>query len=97
MFRGHFNMHTIVVGLNYKSAPVEIREKLAFDEEHLPAALVQLRSAKSIMECVILSTCNRTELYVVADQLHTGRHFTKTFFSKLVLNRQARVISIFNN
>lgn len=81
MFRGHFNMHTIVVGVNYKSAPVEIREKLAFDEEHLPAALVQLRSAKSIMECVILSTCNRTELYVVADQLHTGRHFTKTFLA----------------
>ncbi|MFB4210763.1 glutamyl-tRNA reductase [Shouchella sp. JSM 1781072] len=74
-------MHTIVVGVNYKSAPVEIREKLAFDEEQLPAALAQLRSAKSIMECVILSTCNRTELYVVADQIHTGRHFTKTFLA----------------
>ncbi|WDF04117.1 glutamyl-tRNA reductase [Shouchella hunanensis] len=74
-------MHTIVVGVNYKSAPVEIREKLAFDEEQLPAALAQLRTSKSIMECVILSTCNRTELYVVADQIHTGRHFTKTFLA----------------
>ncbi|WP_078391840.1 glutamyl-tRNA reductase [Shouchella patagoniensis] len=74
-------MHTIVVGVNYKSAPVEIREKLAFDELQLPDALAKLRSAKSIMECGILSTCNRTELYVVADQLHTGRHFTKTFLA----------------
>ncbi|WP_059103895.1 glutamyl-tRNA reductase [Shouchella shacheensis] len=75
-------MHTIVVGLNYKSAPVEIREKLAFQESQLPAALKQLRGMKSIMEGVILSTCNRTEVFVVADQLHTGRHFTKAFLSE---------------
>ncbi|MFP7333654.1 glutamyl-tRNA reductase [Shouchella clausii] len=75
-------MHTIAIGLNYKTAPVEIREKLVFSEHQLPDALKKLRSSKSMMECVILSTCNRTELYVVADQLHTGRYFAKAFLAE---------------
>ncbi|UOE93342.1 glutamyl-tRNA reductase [Alkalihalobacillus sp. LMS39] len=82
-------MHIIVVGLNYKSAPVEIREKFTFQENELPQALQQLRSMKSILECTIVSTCNRTEIYVVADQLHTGRYFTKLFLSEwFQLDRQ---------
>ncbi|OLO40509.1 glutamyl-tRNA reductase [Alkalihalophilus pseudofirmus] len=75
-------MHILVVGLNYKSAPVEIRERFAFQEGELPQALHQLRNMKSILECTIVSTCNRTEIYVVSDQLHTGRHFTKVFLSE---------------
>ncbi|WP_100373663.1 glutamyl-tRNA reductase [Bacillus sp. FJAT-45037] len=74
-------MHIIVVGLNYKTAPVEMREKFAFHDAEMPIALNQLRNMKSILECTIISTCNRTEIYVVADQLHTGRHFTKAFLS----------------
>ncbi|WP_368503629.1 glutamyl-tRNA reductase [Alkalihalophilus sp. As8PL] len=75
-------MHIIVVGLNYKTAPVEMREKFAFQEAEMPIALNQLRNMKSILECTIISTCNRTEIYVVADQLHTGRHFTKSFLAE---------------
>lgn len=74
-------MHIIVVGLNYKTAPVEIREKLAFSELELPVALTELKSKKSILENMILSTCNRTEVYAVVDQLHTGRHYIKDFLS----------------
>ncbi|MCA0986245.1 glutamyl-tRNA reductase [Guptibacillus algicola] len=75
-------MHILVVGLNHKTAPVEIREKLSFQEDTLPDALNKLRHSKSILEAVILSTCNRTELYVVADQLHTGRYYSKAFLSE---------------
>ncbi|WP_088103730.1 glutamyl-tRNA reductase [Halalkalibacter urbisdiaboli] len=75
-------MHIIVLGLNYKTAPVEIREKFSFQEAELPVALKQLRKMKSILECTIISTCNRTEIYVVADQLHTGRHYTKAFLAE---------------
>ncbi|MET4561804.1 glutamyl-tRNA reductase [Lysinibacillus parviboronicapiens] len=75
-------MHTIVVGLNYKSAPVEIREKLSFIESELPQAMEALQKQKSILENVIVSTCNRTEIYAVVDQLHTGRHFVKQFLAK---------------
>ncbi|MDM5249532.1 MULTISPECIES: glutamyl-tRNA reductase [unclassified Lysinibacillus] len=74
-------MHAIVVGLNYKTAPVEIREKLSFIESELPQAMEALQKQKSILENVIVSTCNRTEIYAVVDQLHTGRHFVKQFLA----------------
>lgn len=73
-------MHILVVSLNYKSTPVEIREKFTFQDD-LDRAAKTLRNYKSILECVVLSTCNRTEIYVVADQLHTGRYYTKLFLS----------------
>ncbi len=74
-------MHTLVVGLNYKTAPVEIREKLSFAECDLPDAMQGLQKEKSILENVIVSTCNRTEIYAVVDQLHTGRYYIKQFLS----------------
>jgi glutamyl-tRNA reductase len=73
-------LHIVAVGVNYRTAPVEIREKVAFNEE-LKDALGTLRSTKSVLECVIVSTCNRTEIYAVVDQLHTGRYYIKTFLS----------------
>ncbi len=75
-------MHILAVGLNHHTAPVNIREKFAFENEALPEALRMLRESKSIFECAIISTCNRIELYVATDQLHTGRHYTKDFLSK---------------
>ncbi|MFA9558634.1 glutamyl-tRNA reductase [Evansella sp. AB-rgal1] len=74
-------MHILVTSLNYKTTPVEIREKFTFQDD-LDHALTKLRQSKSVLECVIISTCNRTELYVVADQLHTGRYYTKVFLSE---------------
>ncbi|WP_010288162.1 glutamyl-tRNA reductase [Kurthia massiliensis] len=74
-------MHTLVVGLNYKTAPVEIREKFSFADGTLADAMRALQGQKSILENVIVSTCNRTEIYAVVDQLHTGRHFVKQFLS----------------
>lgn len=74
-------MHILVVGLNYKTAPVEIREKVSFQPAELSDAISTLRKQKSILECVIVSTCNRTEIYAVADQLHTGRYYIKSFLA----------------
>ncbi|MBA4537218.1 glutamyl-tRNA reductase [Bacillus aquiflavi] len=75
-------MHILVVGLNYKTAPVEIRERLTFNETELADAMRTLKDKKSILENVILSTCNRTEIYAVVDQLHTGRYYIKQFLSE---------------
>ncbi|GAA0333775.1 glutamyl-tRNA reductase [Bacillus carboniphilus] len=75
-------MHILVAGLNYKTAPVEIRERLSFQENDLQQAMQQLQNQKSILENVIVSTCNRTEVYAVVDQLHTGRYYIKDFLSK---------------
>ncbi|WP_221566306.1 glutamyl-tRNA reductase [Alkalihalobacillus sp. TS-13] len=74
-------MHILKVGLNHKTAPVEIREKVSFQPGELELALQSLRKTKSILECVIVSTCNRTEIYAVADQLHTGRYYIKAFLA----------------
>ena len=83
IFKGDKNsMHVIVVGINHKTAPVEIRERLTFDPSQLGDAMVQLQGKKSILENVILSTCNRTEIYAVVDQIHTGRYYIKEFLSQ---------------
>ncbi len=61
-------MHILVVGVNYRTVPVEIREKLTFQETELKRAMTTLQSQKSVLENVIVSTCNRTEIYAVVDQ-----------------------------
>ncbi len=60
-------MNLIVVGLNHKIAPVEIREKIAFQENVLKKALKSLHSKEHVDECIILSTCNRVEIYAVTN------------------------------
>ncbi|MRG88205.1 glutamyl-tRNA reductase [Salinibacillus xinjiangensis] len=75
-------MHTLVISINYKTAPVEIREQLAFSDHELVKAMTKLSDEKSILENVIVSTCNRTEIYAVVDQIHTGRYYIKRFLSE---------------
>ena len=53
----------VVVGLSHHSSPVELRERFAFAEARVPAALKQLRDDSIANEAVILSTCNRVEIY----------------------------------
>jgi glutamyl-tRNA reductase len=60
-------MNILVVGLNHKSAPVEVREKLAFQDASLPHALALFRRKTHSAEAVILSTCNRVELYASSE------------------------------
>ena len=56
-------MKIVVLGLNHKTAPVEIREKLAFDHTETTRALLELKKKYGQAEFVLLSTCNRVELY----------------------------------
>ena len=57
----------LVLGLSHKTAPVALRERLAFRGEQLPSALAHLASVPGVQEAAILSTCNRVELYVLGD------------------------------
>lgn len=52
-----------ILGINHKTAPVALREKVAFAEDRLAAALLTLRKELGVAEALILSTCNRTEVY----------------------------------
>lgn len=68
-------MDILVVGLNHKTAPVEIRETLAFDEQNVTRALVEFKKQMPRAEVVIVSTCNRVELYAAssaAEELSDG-------------------------
>ncbi len=56
-------MTLIALGINYNTAPVAIRERLAFPADILDNTLKNLRNVRDISEAAILSTCNRTELY----------------------------------
>jgi len=58
-------MSIVVVGLSHRSAPVELRERFAFAEGQVPDALQRLRAAGIATEGVVLSTCNRVEIYAV--------------------------------
>lgn len=60
-------MQIFLLGLSHKTAPVEIRERLSIAPSHLPRALRYVRESCGAREAAILSTCNRTEIYVAGD------------------------------
>ncbi|HYM37503.1 MAG TPA: glutamyl-tRNA reductase [Nitrospiraceae bacterium] len=74
-------MHIIVVGLSHKTAPVEVREKLAVPESRLDEALARLRTYAGIREGFLLSTCNRVEVYAVVEQIEEGHARIQEFFA----------------
>lgn len=57
-------MFTIVIGLNHRTAPVEVRERLSFSNEQAREFITKLRSKPGVSAVVLLSTCNRTEFYM---------------------------------
>ena len=74
-------MYLLYVGVTHRVAPLSVLERVHFSDEEKIVALKKLKAEKSILEDVILSTCNRTELYLVVDQLHTGRYYSKHFLA----------------
>ncbi|MBD3314150.1 MAG: glutamyl-tRNA reductase [Chitinivibrionales bacterium] len=63
--RGDCVMRLSMIGLNYHTAPIEVREKLSFGGEELGDALALLNAKEDVKECAILSTCNRVEIYAL--------------------------------
>jgi len=61
-------MNLILVGISYRTAPVEVRERMNIHESHLPAALADLVSREGVREGLILSTCNRVDLAAAGEE-----------------------------
>lgn len=74
-------MGIVVVGLSHKSAPIEVREKLYFPEDTLPAALGKLMSYEGVRESMIVSTCNRVEIYASVQDSEKGVDRIKQFIT----------------
>ena len=60
-------MKLVVTGVSHKTAPVEVRERLAIPEDRLPAALDAVKAQNGVAEALILSTCNRVEIAITTD------------------------------
>ncbi|UXR77427.1 glutamyl-tRNA reductase [Staphylococcus sp. IVB6227] len=75
-------MYFIAVSVNHRTADVTLREKLTFQDKDMIRVHEALFETKSILENVILSTCNRTEVYAVVDQIHTGRYYIQRFLAR---------------
>lgn len=73
-------MNIILIGLNHKTAPIEIRERLSVPEEKMGEALCKLTSYPVIEEGIILSTCNRVEVCAVVKETQGGFDAVKHFF-----------------
>ena len=67
-------MSVVVIGLSHRTSPVELRERFAFAESKIPSALQALRESGIAGEAVILSTCNRVEIYA-ATELEPSKAF----------------------
>src|SRR5574341_1278487 len=74
-------MGIIVVGLSHKTAPIEVREKLNFPEATVPDALRKIMTYEGVRESLILSTCNRVEIYASVPYTVKGIERIKKFIS----------------
>ena len=76
-------MQLIGVGLNHKTAPVEVREKFSIPKERVRGGLITLSDYENVQEAVVLSTCNRSEIYAVAEDAAGGVEALKDFWADL--------------
>ncbi len=76
-------MSVVVVGANHRTAPLELLERMAVTGDRLPKLLHSLDGAEDVTEVVVLATCNRTEVYLVAERFHGAYSQVRDFFADL--------------
>jgi glutamyl-tRNA reductase len=75
-------MHLLLIGISHKTAPVELRERLDFQTRGVDGALRALAERSAVQETVVLSTCNRAELYAAGDDVESVRSELVAFLSE---------------
>jgi glutamyl-tRNA reductase len=73
----------VVIGLNHRTAPLDVLERVHVDDDRADKALHDLAARENLSEVVVLSTCNRTEIYAVAERFHGGYGDVRDFFGEL--------------
>ena len=74
----------VLVGVNHKETPVEIRERLAFTQSKIEDSIERLVGFEEIAEHIILSTCNRVEIYARVRNHEEGINFIKKFIVNII-------------
>ena len=85
-------MHLTVIGINHKTAPIEVREKFSITKAAIQNGLNSMCRYEGLHEAVILSTCNRTEVYTVTNSID---NVTKRFIFDLIANDEKTAINFF--
>jgi glutamyl-tRNA reductase len=73
----------VVIGLNHRSTPLDLLERMTIGDAALPKALHDLISRADVSEAVVLSTCNRTEVYAVAERFHGAYQDIRDFLAEV--------------
>jgi glutamyl-tRNA reductase len=76
-------MSVVVIGVNHRTSPLQVLEKVAINPSDMAKALHSLSSRNNIREAVVLSTCNRTEVYAVTEKFHAAYADISDFFCEL--------------
>lgn len=74
-------MRIIKVGVQHQACPIEIREKIAFSQDDIEPAMLELNRMTYIKENIIVSTCNRTEIYAVTEDVNEGMKVIDQFIA----------------
>ena len=74
--------HLLALGASHKTAPLDLREKLALPEGRAARVLSELTADDAVLEAVAISTCNRTELYMVAADALEAENAALTILSR---------------
>jgi glutamyl-tRNA reductase len=73
----------VVIGLNHRTTPLDLLERMTIGDAALPKALHDLISREDVSEAVVLSTCNRTEVYAVAERFHGAYQDIRDFLAEV--------------
>ena len=76
-------MSLVAIGLNHRTAPLDLLERVTIGDADLPKALHSLRSRPHLNEVVVLSTCNRTEVYADVEKFHGAYQDIRDALSEL--------------
>lgn len=76
-------MSVVVIGLNHRTVPLDLLERMTVNEANLPKALADLVGRDHVSEAVVLSTCNRTEVYASVERFHAAYADIREFLSGL--------------
>ena len=75
-------MSVVVIGLNHRSTPLDLLERMTISDPGLTKALHDLTAREDVSEAVVLSTCNRTEIYAVAERFHAAYADIRDFLAE---------------
>ena len=87
-------MSLVVIGLNHRTAPLDLLERMSIDESRLAKALADLTDRPHVTEAVILSTCNRTEVYAYVEKFHGAYQDVREFLSAITYQPPGSLVKI---